>query len=52
LGDKTTLYTKFFIIFSIGLIIGSLFYGQSTDAAGAFSRGSIFFSIIFWGGSN
>jgi ATP-binding cassette subfamily G (WHITE) protein 2 (SNQ2) len=47
------LYTKFFIIFSIGLIIGSLFYGQSTDTAGAFSRGgSIFFSIVFWGGSN
>jgi ATP-binding cassette, subfamily G (WHITE), member 2, SNQ2 len=49
-GDKTTLYTKFFIIFSIGLIVGSLFYGQSTDTGGAFSRGgSLFFSVVFLG---
>ncbi|CZS90679.1 probable ATP-binding multidrug cassette transport protein [Rhynchosporium graminicola] len=49
-GDKTTLYTKFFIIISNGLIVGSLFYGQSTDTAGAFSRGgTIFFSILFLG---
>ncbi|KAL2067303.1 hypothetical protein VTL71DRAFT_1727 [Oculimacula yallundae] len=49
-GDKTTLYTKFFIIISNGLIVGSLFYGQSTDTSGAFSRGgTIFFSILFLG---
>ncbi|KAL5121843.1 ATP-binding cassette transporter snq2 [Pleosporales sp. CAS-2024a] len=49
-GDKTTLYTKFFIIISNGLIVGSLFYGQSLDTSGAFSRGgSLFFSILFLG---
>jgi ATP-binding cassette, subfamily G (WHITE), member 2, SNQ2 len=40
-GDKTTLYTKFFIIISNGLIVGSLFYGQSTDIEGAFSVSQI-----------
>lgn len=49
-GDKTTLYTKFFIIFANGLIVGSLFYGQSLDTSGAFTRGgSAFFSILFLG---
>jgi ATP-binding cassette subfamily G (WHITE) protein 2 (SNQ2) len=49
-GDKTTLYTKFFIIISNGLIVGSLFYGQSLNTSGAFSRGgSLFFSILFLG---
>ena len=49
-GDKTTLYTKFFIILSNSLIVGSLFYGQSLDTSGAFSRGgSGFFSILFLG---
>jgi len=49
-GDKTTLYTKFFIIISNGLIVGSLFYGQGTDTAGVFSRGgTLFFSILFLG---
>jgi ABC-type multidrug transport system ATPase subunit/ABC-type multidrug transport system permease subunit len=49
-GDKTTLTTKFFIIISNGLIVGSLFYGQSLDTSGAFSRGgSLFFSILFLG---
>lgn len=49
-GDKTTLYTKFFIIISNGLIVGSLFYGQALDTSGAFSRGgSGFFSILFLG---
>ena len=49
-GDKTTLYTKFFIILSCALIIGSLFYGQPTTTAGAFSRGgSAFISILFLG---
>jgi ABC-type multidrug transport system ATPase subunit len=49
-GDKTTLYTKFFIILANGLIVGSLFYGQSLDTSGAFSRGgSLFFSILFLG---
>jgi ATP-binding cassette subfamily G (WHITE) protein 2 (SNQ2) len=50
LGDRTTLYTKFFIIITNGLIVGSLFHGQSTDTSGAFSRGgTIFFSVVFLG---
>jgi ATP-binding cassette subfamily G (WHITE) protein 2 (SNQ2) len=49
-GDKTTLYTKFFIVVSNALIVGSLFYGQSPDTSGAFSRGgALFFSILFLG---
>ena len=49
-GDKPTLYTKFFIIISNGLIVGSLFYGQSGNTGGAFSRGgTAFFSILFLG---
>lgn len=49
-GDTTTLWTKLFIIVSNGLIVGSLFYGQSEDTASAFSRGgTIFFSILFLG---
>ena len=49
-GDKPTIYTKFFIIISIGLIVGSLFYGQSTGTEGGFTRGGTgFFSIIFLG---
>jgi ATP-binding cassette subfamily G (WHITE) protein 2 (SNQ2) len=50
LGDTTTLWTKVFIIISNGLIVGSLFYGQSLNTSGAFSRGgSLFFSILFLG---
>ncbi|OAL53270.1 ABC drug exporter AtrF [Pyrenochaeta sp. DS3sAY3a] len=49
-GDKTTLYTKFFIIFANSLIVGSLFFGQASDTSGAFTRGgSAFFSILFLG---
>lgn len=49
-GDKTTLYTKAFIIVSNGLIVGSLFYGQPLNTEGAFSRGgSVFFGILFLG---
>ncbi|KAG9518358.1 putative ABC transporter, partial [Aureobasidium melanogenum] len=49
-GDTTTLWTKVFIIISNGLIVGSLFYGQSLNTDGAFSRGgSLFFSILFLG---
>ena len=49
-GDKSTLYTKFFIIISNGLIVSSLFYGQSDSTAGAFPRGGVaFFSILFLG---
>ncbi|KAF2185154.1 hypothetical protein K469DRAFT_739172 [Zopfia rhizophila CBS 207.26] len=49
-GDKTTLITKFFIIISSGLIVGSLFFGESLDTSGAFSRGgALFFSIHFLG---
>jgi ABC-type multidrug transport system ATPase subunit len=50
MGDTTTLYTKAFIIISMSLIVGSLFYGQRLDTSGAFSRGgSLFFSILFLG---
>ncbi|KAK5115244.1 hypothetical protein LTR62_001444 [Meristemomyces frigidus] len=49
-GDTTTLYTKIFIIISNGLIVGSLFYGESLDTEGAFTRGgALFFSILFLG---
>lgn len=49
-GDKTSLYTKIFIIISNGLIVGSLFYGEKFDTSGAFSRGgALFFSILFLG---
>ena len=49
-GDKTSLYTKYFIIVSNGLIVSSLFYGESLDTSGAFSRGgALFFSILFLG---
>ncbi|KAJ5376401.1 ABC multidrug transporter atrF [Penicillium cosmopolitanum] len=49
-GDKTSLYTKYFIIISNGLIVSSLFYGESMDTSGAFSRGgAAFFSILFLG---
>lgn len=49
-GDKSTLYTKVFIIVSTALIVGSLFYGESLDTSGAFSRGgALFFSILFLG---
>ncbi|KAI5865403.1 ABC-2 type transporter-domain-containing protein [Durotheca rogersii] len=49
-GDVTTLWTKFFIIVSNGLIVGSIYYGQPFSTAGAFSRGgALFFSILFLG---
>ncbi|OIW29031.1 hypothetical protein CONLIGDRAFT_715452 [Coniochaeta ligniaria NRRL 30616] len=49
-GDRTSLYTKFSIIFSNGLIVGSLFYDTPPDSAGAFLRGGVvFFSIVFLG---
>ena len=49
-GDPTSLYTKFFIIISNGLIVGSLFYGQPNNTEGAFTRGgTAFFSILFLG---
>ena len=49
-GDKTTLYTKVFIIISNGLIVGSLFYGNPSNTEGAFTRGgALFFSILFLG---
>ncbi|QKX60078.1 uncharacterized protein TRUGW13939_07220 [Talaromyces rugulosus] len=50
LGDKTSLYTKFFILIANALIVSSLFYGESLDTSGAFTRGSaIFFSVLFLG---
>ena len=49
-GDKTSLYTKFFVIISNGLIVGSLFYDTPSDTSGAFLRGGVaFFSILFLG---
>ncbi|KAK5221115.1 ATP-binding cassette transporter snq2 [Exophiala xenobiotica] len=49
-GDKTSLYTKAFIIVANALIVGSLFYGESLDTSGAFSRGgALFFSVLFLG---
>lgn len=49
-GDKTSLYTKFFVIISNGLIVGSLFYNTPTNTSGAFLRGGVaFFSILFLG---
>ncbi|RMD40166.1 hypothetical protein DV735_g4954, partial [Chaetothyriales sp. CBS 134920] len=49
-GDKESLYTKGFIIISNGLIVGSLFYGESVDSNGAFPRGgALFFGILFLG---
>ncbi|KAF2835370.1 ABC drug exporter AtrF [Patellaria atrata CBS 101060] len=49
-GDRTTLYTKAFIIVSMGLIVGSLFHGESLNTSGAFPRGgALFFSILFLG---
>jgi len=50
IGDRTTIYTKLFVIVSNGLIVGSLFYGEPLSTAGAFSRGgALFFSILFLG---
>jgi len=47
-GDKTTVYTKCFIIISNAFIVGSLFYGEPLASEGAFSRGgAIFFGILF-----
>ncbi|KAL2408408.1 ABC multidrug transporter atrF [Exophiala dermatitidis] len=49
-GDKTSLYTKAFVIISNALIIGSLFYGESLDTSGAFSRtGALVFCVLFLG---
>lgn len=50
MGDTTTLWTKAFVIVANGLIVGSLFYGESLATDGAFSRGgALFFSILFLG---
>ena len=49
-GDKTELYTKYFIIVSIALVISSLFYKIPEDTSGSFLRtGAVFFSLIFLG---
>ncbi|KAF2716971.1 hypothetical protein K431DRAFT_316157 [Polychaeton citri CBS 116435] len=49
-GDTATLWTKIFILISNGLIVGSLFYGNPENTAGAFTRGgALFFSILFNG---
>lgn len=50
LGDKTSLYTKFFIAIANALIVSSLFYGESLNTSGAFARGGVlFFSVLFLG---
>ncbi|CBF71034.1 hypothetical protein AN6581.2 [Aspergillus nidulans FGSC A4] len=49
-GDKTSLYTKYFIIISNAFIVSSLFYGEAMNTNGAFPRGgALFFSILFLG---
>lgn len=49
-GSKTEMKTKAFIIICSAFIVGSLFYGQSLDTSGAFSRGgSLLFSSLFLG---
>ncbi|KKK25750.1 hypothetical protein ARAM_002194 [Aspergillus rambellii] len=49
-GDKTSLYTKYFIIIGNALIMSSLFYGEPLDTSGAFSRGGVLlFSVLFLG---
>ncbi|TWU72067.1 hypothetical protein ED733_003385 [Metarhizium rileyi] len=49
-GDKTSLYTKLFVIISNGLIVGSLFYNTPSNTSGAFLLGGVaFFSILFLG---
>ncbi|KAI4182663.1 MAG: hypothetical protein LQ346_006537, partial [Caloplaca aetnensis] len=49
-GDRPTLYTKLFIIISNGLIVGSLFYNQSNNTEGTFTRGgTALFSVLFLG---
>ncbi|RDW83899.1 ABC drug exporter AtrF [Aspergillus mulundensis] len=49
-GDKTSLYTKYFIIISNAFIVSSLFYGEPLNTNGAFPRGgAIFFSVLFLG---
>lgn len=49
-GDRTAIYTKFFIIVSNGLIVASLFYKQSGNTSGAFSRGgTLLFGTLFLG---
>ena len=49
-GDKTEMKTKAFIIVANAFVVGSLFYGQSLNTSGAFSRGgSLLFSSLFLG---
>ncbi|KAI1390686.1 ABC-2 type transporter-domain-containing protein [Hypoxylon trugodes] len=49
-GDTATLWTKFFIVISNGLIVGSIYYNQPFSTAGAFTRGgALFFAIVFLG---
>ncbi|KAI1641146.1 ABC-2 type transporter-domain-containing protein [Biscogniauxia mediterranea] len=49
-GDTTALWTKLFIIIANGLIIGSIYYGESFGTSGAFTRGgALFFSTLFLG---
>lgn len=49
MGDKTSLYTKYFSIITNALVVSSMFYGQPLDTSGAFSRcGAIFFSLFFF----
>ncbi|CAO1631936.1 unnamed protein product [Parajaminaea phylloscopi] len=49
-GARGDLYIKFFTIISVSLMISSLFYGQSEDSTGVFTRGGlVLFACLFNG---
>ncbi|PWN28796.1 hypothetical protein BDZ90DRAFT_230805 [Jaminaea rosea] len=49
-GARGDLYIKFFTIVSVSLMISSLFYKQSMDSTGAFTRGGVvLFACLFNG---
>ncbi|KAN0063705.1 ATP-binding cassette transporter snq2 [Thecaphora frezii] len=49
-GAREDLYTKFFTIVGVSLMISSLFYGQSFDSTGVFTRGGVLlFACLFNG---
>lgn len=49
-GARGDLYIKFFTIVSVSLMISSIFYGQSQDSMGVFTRGGVvLFACLFNG---
>ena len=49
-GDRTELYSKYFTIISVGLMVGSLFYDTPPSTDGSFLRGgAVFFAVVFLG---